>query len=90
MFDMNEVSFRSLLGIEEQDGITSLDDMVSYSRVIEQHSSVEEGEMSAEEDEGPSGEISVGEREEDDIFEESIEAVDLSSNSEDELVRSQS
>ena len=32
--------------------------------------------MSAEEDEGPSGEISVGEREEDDIFEESIEAVD--------------
>ena len=50
--------------------------MVSYSRVIELHSSIEEGEMSAEEDEGPSGEISVGECEEDDIFEESIEAVD--------------
>ena len=47
--------------------------MVSYSQVIEQHSSIEEGEMSAEEDEGPSGEISVGEC---DVFEESIEAVD--------------
>ena len=50
--------------------------MVSYSRVIELHSSTEKGEMSAEEDEGPSGEISVGECEKDDIFEESIEAMD--------------
>ena len=50
--------------------------MFIYSRVIELHSSIDKGEMSAEEDEEPSGEISVGEYEEDGIFEESIEAVD--------------